>query len=413
MNSERATAPLNAHALVIQIAKYPRSPLPEVADATDLADVLRDPALCGYPPAQVQILHDHQATREAILGALQSLVATADADATVLFYFSGHGGQLDEVTYLLPIDTEFSKIATTALSAAEFARALALLRARKVLLIFDCCHSGGLEAKDVEPLRPGLPEAAHDALLQGRGGWALFASSDVDEASFVRAGERNGIFTKHFLAGLRGERPSEDGYVRVLDLYEYLQPRVSQEEPRQHPIFKCALRDNFAVARYRGGAIGHVARTDDGFLYHALLSYAQADAPFVRTTLLPRLRTAGLRVATANSVGEPDMDRVLGLERGLELARRTVVVVSPAYLRRDTTDDRYADHVVLQSKHADIASGRFSLVPIHLDDLETLANRPAWLASLVGIHFGAGSDRDPEDEMTRLLRTLASPVPRR
>jgi pyruvate kinase len=51
---------------------------------------------------------------------------------------------------------------------------------------------------------------------------------------------------------------------------------------------KFAVRENFAIARYRGGVIATVPRVDDTFLYHAFLCYAQADAPFIRSTLLPR-----------------------------------------------------------------------------------------------------------------------------
>jgi hypothetical protein len=407
--AEPPTAVLqDAHALLIQIAQYPTVPLPEVSDATDLADVLRDPALCGYPPGQVHVLLDAEATRAGIVAALRDLVATAGEDATLLLYYSGHGGQVGGATYLLPIDTDLDAIATTALSFDELAKELAGLRARKVLLIFDCCHAGGARAKEAKPapLRPGVPPAAQDALLGGRG-WALFASSDVDELSYVQADGRNGIFTKHFVDGLRGGRPSDDGHVRVFDLFEYLQPRVVKEEPRQHPIFKCAVRENFAVARYRGGTIGVVPRIEDKFLYHALLSYAKADAPFVRDTLLPRLRAAGLRVATANEELEAGLDRVIGLERGLEQARRTVVVVSRAYLRREKTSDRYADHMVLQSKNADIKTGRFSLIPVYLEDPDDLPDVPGWLESLVGIDVSDDADR----QLQRLVKALGQPVP--
>lgn len=415
-----ATAPLpqlNAHALLIQIAKYPTRPLPEVHDAADVAAVLQDPELCGYPPAQVKLLPDDQATRDAIVEEVRRLVAAADEDATVLFYFSGHGGQLGETTYLLPIDTDPKQIGATALSAEDLAHELAPLRARKTLLIFDCCHAGGFEAKnapaeEVEGLQPWLPTSAQEVLLQGRG-WALFAASDAEERSFVRLGERNGVFSKHLLAGLRGARPSEDGYVRVFDLFEYLQPRVTAEAPMQHPVFKCSLNENFAIARHRGGASGTVPRTKDDYLYDALLSYAKADAGFVRDTLLPRLRAAKLRVATTSNVGEPGLDRVIGLERGLKQARRTLVIVSQAFLRRDGEDAKFADHLVLQGKHADIATGRYSLVPIYVEDPDSLDELPGWLSSLTGVRLGEAAGGDADDELERLVKALSRPVPQR
>lgn len=411
-----ATAPLNAHALLIQLARYPSAPLPEVHDAADVAAVLRDPTFCGYPLTQVRTLHDQEATREAILAALRALVAAADAESMVLLYFSGHGYQLDDESYLVPIDMDPDALAASCISAREIAQILAPLVARKVLLIFDCCHAGGMRTKDVTKpgQRLGLSAAAQDALLQGRG-WALLAASDAEEASYVAPGARNGLFTKHLLEGLRGARPSDDGYVRVFNLFEYVQPRVTQEDSRQHPIFKCQLDQNFAIARHRGGATERIERTEDGFLYHALLSYARADAGFVRTVLLPRLRAAGLRVATCNSVGEPGLDRVLSLERGIQQARRTLVIVTPAYLRRETTDDKFADFVSLQRKHTDIVGGRYSLIPIYLDDPESLSDPPIWLTSLGGVQLAAPSSGASgfEEEMTQLLRALVRPVPQR
>ncbi len=402
--------------MLIQIARYPDAPLPEVHDAADVAAVLTDPALCGYPPAQVRILQDGAATREALVAALRALVAAADAESMVLLYFSGHGYQVEEESYLVPIDVDAGALAASCLSARELAQILAPLAARKVLLIFDCCHAGGMRAKDVEKQRhrPGLSAAAQDALVQGRG-WALLAAADADEASWVGDGARNGLFTKHLVEGLRGARASDDGYVRVFHLFEYVQPRVTAEESRQHPIFKCQLDENFAIARHRGGAVERIERTEDGFLYHALLSYARADGVFVRTVLLPRLRAAGLRVATSNSVGELGLERVLGLERGMKQARRTLAIVTPAYLRRETTDDRFADFLVLQQKHTDIVSGRYSLIPIYLDDPELLPGPPVWLTSLGGVQLAAPSSgpMDFEEEMDRLLRALARPVPQR
>lgn len=425
--------PLDAHALLIQISKYPppQQPLPEVHDAEDLAAVLRDPELCHYPAGNVKVLTDGAATRAAILAAVQQLVATAGPDSTVMFYFSGHGGQRGETTYLLPHDCDEKSLGKTAISSRELAAALAPLRSQKVLLVFDCCHAGGLElpagkgdSRDgsVEkvdlappPVWPGLSEEAQAELLQGRG-WVLYASSEAGERSYVWQGARNGIFTKHLLDGLRGGRASDDGYVRIFELYEHLVSRVQREMPRQRPRFKCSVNDNFPIARHRGGAVGAVARTDDGFLYHALLCYARADAAYVSRELLPAMRAAGLRVATIHDIVEPGVEHVEGLERGLLLSRRTLVVVSQAFLERRIGRDGYVDHTVLQSKDRDIRMGRYSVAPIYLEDPEQLRNVPGWLVSLGGTWLGdaaASHYKDPREEMQRLLHTLARPLPKR
>src|ERR1041384_6360189 len=90
-----ATLP-DAHALSIGISAYRHvRPLPATEDAADVAAVLRDPALCGYPEGSVRVLLDGEATRAAILAELDSLAARTTEHSTVFLYFSGHGGRAE------------------------------------------------------------------------------------------------------------------------------------------------------------------------------------------------------------------------------------------------------------------------------------------------------------------------------
>src|SRR5690349_10640208 len=77
------------HAVIIGISKYFNiRNLPYVDDAKDVGDALRDPEVCGF--AHVASLGEGEATREAILGALDDL-AGGPSKGSVLIYFSGHG----------------------------------------------------------------------------------------------------------------------------------------------------------------------------------------------------------------------------------------------------------------------------------------------------------------------------------
>ena len=76
------------HVLVIGVgADLPNT----VDDAGGIADILKDPARCAYPHGQVHLLTGEQATRDAILSALDTLARSTDAQSAVLVYFSGHG----------------------------------------------------------------------------------------------------------------------------------------------------------------------------------------------------------------------------------------------------------------------------------------------------------------------------------
>jgi hypothetical protein len=74
-------------------------------------------------------------------------------------------------------------------------------------VVLDCCHAGGLgEPRDLVPaagVEPGLPDGYLEALKAGTGRVVIAASRSSDPA-YVRDGARYGVFTRHFLEGLRG-----------------------------------------------------------------------------------------------------------------------------------------------------------------------------------------------------------------
>lgn len=91
-----------------------------------------------------------------------------------------------------------------------------------------------------------------------------------------------------------------------------------------------------------------------------------------------------------------------------------LVILSQSFFRRDGADDKFADYLVLQSKHADIVEGRYSLMPVYVEALDP-SEVPLWLSSLHGVRLeaAAGRDTDAEAELERLLKALARPVPQR
>src|SRR5436190_17093267 len=195
----------NAHALVVGIDDYQHlTKLPRVKDAEHVAQFLADPAHCGYAPENVRLLRDAQATGGALRQALAELAQRCDKKSTFFLYFSGHGGRIDAGPhagqYLLPVDAVYpsdADLARTAISGAELTTALNAIPARKVVIAFDCCHSGGIgQPRDLTtpPLRPGLAEDYYDALRAGRGR-AILAASRGTEVAFVIPGADYGLFT--------------------------------------------------------------------------------------------------------------------------------------------------------------------------------------------------------------------------
>jgi len=405
----------NAHALVVGIANYEqinKLPPTVLKDAQDICDLLIDPQHCGYPPDNVQFLLDGEATADRIRAALKTVAESANPESTAFLYISSHGGRVESGSYageyLLPVDVVPNRVNETGISGDEFTAALRSVPARKVVVVFDCCHSGGIgQPKDAAApvIKAGFSDGYYDALKEGRGR-VILASSRSTEYSYVLPGAENSLFTQHLLTGLRGGIPSDDGLIRIFDLFEYLQPRVTGDQPTQHPIFKAELEENFPVALYQGGHKGVVPKDEEGFRYDAYVSYVdkEPDTTWVWDTLVPRLEDAGLRVAVSGDVEEPGVARVVNIERGISQAKRTVVVLSEVYL-----SDYVADFENVLAQTMGIQEGAYRLLPVKIGaiDEDQLPVRLGMLTTLNLIH-----SRRAEREFGRLVQALKGPLPR-
>lgn len=408
----------NAHALIVGIANYEKiNPLPPTVlkDAQDIYNLLVSPQQCGYVSNNVQLLLDSHATQDAMQEALSQLAQTSNAESSVLLYISSHGGQVEfgphAGEYLLPVDadcTSGSSLAQTAISGTKFTEALRAIPARKLVVIFDCCHAGGIgQPKDANApvLKGGLSDSYYDRLKQGTGR-AILASSRSTESSYVLPEASNSLFTQHLLAGLQGGIASDDGLIRIFDLFEYVQPKVTVEQPNQHPIFKAELEENFPIALYLGGQKGVILQVEPGFRYDAYISYVdtEPDATWVWDTLLPQLEDAGLKIAVSGDVDEPGVARVVNIERGIRQAKRTIIVLSEAYLR-----DNMAEFENVLGQAIGIQEGTYRLLPVKSMALDSnrLPTRLSLLATLDLSH-----PRRAEREFTRLIKTLQSPLPK-
>lgn len=237
-----------------------------IRDAQILAVVLTDPARCGYPPANVQVLTGPDATDANIRIALQTLAESANPESTVFLYFSGHGGRALENgqwrAYLCPREADHDDLAHTAIPGDEFSALLAAIPAHKLLVMLDACHAAGsanLKAADGALLwKAGLPDDYYKALSQGSGR-VVIASSKEDQFSYVRPQGDLSLFTHHLHEALSGKAAVRgDGLIHVLDVFHYVNEAVHTDEPKQTPILKVKDLDlNFPIAIALGGkAVG-------------------------------------------------------------------------------------------------------------------------------------------------------------
>ena len=343
----------SSSALVVGISAYHHiRPLPTsvINDATSIHALVGSPQL-GYPPDNTTRLLDGEATGDAIRQALQTLTDNSVYESTVLIYFSGHGAQIVSGphvgAYLLPVDARFGseeELAQTSVFGAEFTEALRKIRARRVVVIFDCCHSGGIgQPKNLggAETKSGLPENYYQQLAQGSGR-AIIASSRENEVSWVFPGETNSLFTKYLLQGLRGKALKVGNVIRVFDLFDYIQPLVTGEQPNQHPVFKAELEENFPIALLPVSETKEllVSAPKDSFEYDLFVSYRRVpeDRTWVKKTFVPALKAVGLRVCLDDTCFRLGRPLVKEMERAVEQSRYTLAVFSPDYMESGFTD---------------------------------------------------------------------------
>ena len=251
------------HALLIGVG----DDLPiTVKDATGLHDLLIDPDRAAYPRKQVELLTEGNANRQDILDTFDRLIERVNHkpdEATVVVYFSGHGGRIEcpdkpAEYFLVPYGYDPGRRADTAISGHEFTDKIEAIKARKLVVLLDCCHAGGIPAlKDANETfvkSPVPPDLLHT--LESGSGRVVVASSREGEKSYT--GTPYSVFTDCLLEALQGKAAvNKDGFARILDVLIYLFKHVpGRASGPQHPFVKKVLDlgDNFPLCYYAGGS---------------------------------------------------------------------------------------------------------------------------------------------------------------
>lgn len=333
---EPVTPMHNAYALLVGISSYPNHYLQGAdKDARSLCEILTDPDYCGYPKENVYLLLNEQATKAQILASLADLARRTDETATLIFYFSG-SGRLVELqstdTVSLAISPVEAGSAPEHLDAwitdSELTDALIAIPAQRILVALDCCNSGAFQA--------------HPKI-------SLLASSRADEES-VNIPE-GGIFTAQLLNALRGGASHNDGVIRLVDLFNYIQSRLMGEFPNQHPVLRLASTENFPIALYLGGPNRDIRVDEQGFGYDVFLVYPKEDqiTAWILGQLVPQIEEARLRIVSYNLEA---VHREAVTYPLLAQARRVLLVLSANFAPEQLTEfSKALDSMVGLDRH--------------------------------------------------------------
>jgi hypothetical protein len=157
------------YALLVGIDSYP-PPVPQlqgcVNDVLVFADVLRQRV--GDDALELLTLTDAEATRDAVTRHFTEHLGRAGAEDVAHFYYSGHGSQQATPEELWPIEPDHRNETVVCFDSRQPGswdladKELAVLvgaasaRGSHVLVVLDCCHSGGgtRDANEVVRLAP-------------------------------------------------------------------------------------------------------------------------------------------------------------------------------------------------------------------------------------------------------------------
>lgn len=146
-------------------------------------------------------------------------------------------------------------------------------------------------------------------------------------------------------------------------------------------------------------------QNQENFQYDVYISYVEQepDTTWVWDVLLPRLEQANLRIAVSGDIESPGVARVVNIEYGIRQAKRTIIVLSTAYLANyEATFENILGQTI------GIQEGTYRLLPVKALPFDSgqLPTRLSMLTTLDLAH-----PRRCEREFERLIHALHQPLP--
>lgn len=232
------------------------------ADARSIIGFLKTAA--GFKDSDISYLENEHATVENVRAAVDLFLQRARENDLVFLFVASHGAQdpFDPKNlYLVLHDSKVTDMPGTALNMIELQTLFtSRLRAKRMVILIDACHSGGVgvrqesSARQLERLENNTFSVYAEKLFNEEG-QALLTSSDINEIS--EEGENwgggHGVFTWSLLEGLQGLADgNHDRVVTTGELFDFVSTKVrEQTNSRQNPRVLPGTRRDFPLARVK------------------------------------------------------------------------------------------------------------------------------------------------------------------
>ena len=234
-------------ALLIGTGDYTKGFKPLLAapkDVAAIASVLRDPEMGGFDQVQSLVNQPHTKIAETV----ETWFRERQKDDLALLYISGHGvkdAQSD--LYFAACDTRKQKeelIRATAIAASFVRDRVRESKAKRQVIILDCCFSGAfgnLLSKDDDTINL-------ETVLGAEGRVVLTSSSSIQYSFEQRDGELS-LYTHYLVEGIRtgAADANSDGAISVQDLHQYGSRKVQEESPAMTPKIIVLKDEGFQI----------------------------------------------------------------------------------------------------------------------------------------------------------------------
>lgn len=225
-------------ALLIGVSEY-QPPLKKLASASRdieaMKRILENPGFCKFDEVKTLLDPEDGEARYAIEQLFTTELGKNDLG---LLYFSGHGikdqnNKLYFATGNTQKNPEGDLIISTAVEADFVYKIMGNSRAKRQIVILDCCFSGAID--------PSL-QAKDDGSIDLRGqlgaeGRVILTSSSSTQYSFEHKESDLSVYTHHLVEGIESGAADKDrnGKISIAELHDYLTQKVQEDVPDISP----------------------------------------------------------------------------------------------------------------------------------------------------------------------------------
>lgn len=227
-----------SYAVVIGIDHYPSQAWPQLRYGVKDAHAI-EAYLNKQNYDEIISLYDQQATKQAIIAALQNHIAPKlKSKDRVLIFFAGHGftetlGGKDR-GYIVPYDGDTQSAGYISMDELETLSDY-MGNARHQLFIMDSCYGGLLAVTRGSLVNPNIPDYLNN--ISGRVAREVITAGGKDQQVLDGGPNGHSYFVDYLLEALADGMADTngDGYITFSELSSYLIPRASNRQ--QTPAF--------------------------------------------------------------------------------------------------------------------------------------------------------------------------------